>query len=86
MKTEMLMTFLTTILFLGMYWWSTLPDWKREMLLMELRKRVQIPVRDGLSLADRLVLEEFRREISRYEHARKRDDRMAPRDNPEEGN
>jgi hypothetical protein len=86
MKTEMLMTFLTTLLFLAMYWWSTLPDWKREMLLMELRKRVQIPVRDGLSLADRLVLEEFRREISRYEHARKRDDRIPPRDNPKEGN
>lgn len=86
MKSEMLMTLLTTILFLAMYWWSTLPEWKREMALREIRQRLTIPPPMGLSLADRLALEQFRMEISRWEHARKRDNGMAPRDYPEESN
>jgi hypothetical protein len=87
MQAEMIMTLLSTLIFLVLYWWSTLPEWKREALLMELRQRLRLPKRgDGLSLADRLTLNQFRLEMSRWEHARKRYDGMASRDNDEKGN
>ena len=87
MKTELVMTLATTLLFLGMYWWTSLPEWKREMYLMELRHRLQkLRVGDTLSLGDRLIIEKFRQEFSRWEHARKRDNSMETRDYPEESN
>lgn len=85
MTAELLMTLLTTLLFLAMYWWSTLSEWKREMILIGLRKRLTVPQIGTLSLADRLALEQFRMEMSRWEHARQRDNSMESRDRPEEG-
>jgi hypothetical protein len=86
MQMELLMTLLTTLLFLGMYWWSTLPEWKRQGLVMELRSHFPPRVSGGLSLADRLQIEQFRQEISRWEHASKRNNRMETRNPTEEGN
>jgi hypothetical protein len=86
LQAELIMTLLSTVLFLLIYWWTTLPEWKREMFLAELRNRFTIRPMGGLSLADRLALEEFRREISRWENARKRDDGMGSRDHDEKGN
>jgi hypothetical protein len=71
-QAELVMTLLSTLLFLVIYWWSTLPEWKREALLMEIRHRLTVPIRDGLSLADRLTLEQFRLEMSQWEHQRRR--------------
>jgi len=73
LKTELIITLVTTLLFLAMYWWATLPEWKREALIIQLRSMVKVKRRGGLSLVDRLEIEKFRAEISRWEHARKRD-------------
>lgn len=86
MQMELFLTLITTLLFLVMYWWSTLPEWKREAVIMDLKHRIKVRPIGGLSLADRLALEQFRAEISRWEHARKRDNGLGPRDNNEKGN
>ena len=85
MQMEMLMTLLTTLLFLAMYWWSSLPEWKREAILMDVRSRFPVRAHDGLTLAERLQVEQFRQEISRWEHASKRNNRMETRDPTKEG-
>lgn len=86
MQMELLMTLLTTLLFLAMYWWSTLPEWKQEMVIREVKSHLRVPVIGGMSLADRIQIEQFRAEMSRWEHARKRDNSMETRDSPEESN
>lgn len=83
-QSELLLMLISTLLMIAIYWWFALPEWKKEAIQMDLKKRMQIRVVDGLSLTDRLTLEQFRREISRWEHARKRDNTMGTRDTPQE--
>jgi hypothetical protein len=61
---QVLLTVLTTVLFIGMYWISSLPEWKREALLMELQSRLQVHVSDELTPEQRKILRDFSREVS----------------------
>jgi len=69
---EIVLTVLSTAIFLAMYWLQTMPEWKREMLLTELRSRL-VQVREtGISFAHRTEIEKFRAEISAWEHEERR--------------
>lgn len=69
---EIILTLLTTGIFLAMYWLQEMPEWKREMLMKDLRNRFQRVRETGLSLAHRTEIEKFRQEISAYEHEMRR--------------
>lgn len=85
-QAELIMTLATTLLFLFLYWWTALPEWKQQMFLMELRKRLSIrALGDGLSLHDRLTIAEFKMEMSQWDNARKRNNGVGTRDHNEEG-
>lgn len=72
MWKEILLTVISTVVFLAIYWIQTMPDWKREALLMEIKHRLQSARETGVSLAHRTEIENFRREISAYEHEMRR--------------
>lgn len=71
---EIILTLLTTGIFLAMYWLQEMPDWKREMLLTELRTRFLRARVPGISLLHRAEIEKFRTEISAWEHEERRKD------------
>jgi hypothetical protein len=74
-QKQVLMELATTLLVVALYWISFQPEWKLEMWLTEVRRRFGRKGREerGLSLEHRAILETFRRELSAWEHARKRD-------------
>lgn len=69
---EIILTLLTTAIFLAMYWLQEMPEWKREALIAELKNRFQRARETGVSLAHRTEIEQFRQEISAYEHEMRR--------------
>jgi len=72
MTKEIILTVVSTLIFLAMYWVQTMPEWKREMLLTELRTRFQNVRESGISLAHRTEIEKFRAEMSAWEHEERR--------------
>jgi hypothetical protein len=69
---EIILTLITTGIFLAMYWIQEMPEWKREALIMEIKSRFQRARETGISLAHRTEIEKFRQEISAYEHEMRR--------------
>jgi len=69
---EVVLTVVSTLVFLAMYYLQTMPEWKREMLLTELRRRLVTVRESGLSLSHRTQIEQFRAEISAWEHEERR--------------
>jgi hypothetical protein len=69
---EIILTLVTTGIFLAMYWIQEMPEWKREALIMELKSRFQRARETGISLAHRTEIEKFRNEISTWEHEQRR--------------
>jgi hypothetical protein len=69
---EIVLTVVSTLVFLAMYWVQTMPEWKREMLLTELRTRLTSVRESGLSLSHRTQIEQFRAEMSAWEHEERR--------------
>lgn len=69
---EIILTLLTTGIFLAMYWLQEMPEWKRDMLIKEAKSRFQRVRETGVSLAHRTEIEKFRAEISAYEHEQRR--------------
>jgi hypothetical protein len=72
MIREIILTLVTTGIFLALYWIQEMPEWKREALIMELKSRFQSVRKSGISLAHRAEIEKFRQEISAYEHEMRR--------------
>lgn len=72
-KSQVVSEVLATVLVIAMYWVSMQPEWKLELYLTRVRNFLQIPLRDGLSHAQRIEIERFRSEITAYEHAQRRD-------------
>lgn len=72
-KAQVMSELLATALVIAMYWVSMQPEWKLELYLSRARSFLRIPLRDGLSVAQRIEVERFRSEITAYEHAQKRD-------------
>jgi hypothetical protein len=69
---EIVLTVLSTAIFLAMYWLQTMPEWKREMLLTELQTRFRRVRETGLSLAHRTEIEQFNASVSAWEHEERR--------------
>jgi hypothetical protein len=72
-KRQIVSELLATVLVIAMYWVSMQPEWKLELYLSRVQSFLRIPMRDGLSAAQRIEIERFRSEITAYEHAQKRD-------------
>jgi hypothetical protein len=74
MTMELTLTLLSTLLFLALYWIVSMPEWKRDLLVMEIREALTVRVADELTVEQLAILHRFRQEISRWEHdnARKR--------------
>lgn len=72
-RSQVISEFLATVMVIAMYWVSMQPEWKLKLYLTRLRSFLEIPLRDGLSVAQKIEVEKFRSEITAYEHARKRD-------------
>jgi hypothetical protein len=72
-SSEWIMKLIITVIVLLMSWISSLPDWKREMLINEVKSRITPVFSDGLSLEHREILEKFRQEMSAWEHKQRRE-------------
>ena len=84
LKREIILTLVSSLLFVGIWYLTEMPEWKRQALLARLRGTVQVKTEDGLSIMDLLTLAKFRTEVSNYDGSR--DDKMAARPTHEGGN
>jgi hypothetical protein len=69
---ELTLTLLSTLLFLGLYWLTSMPEWRRELLIMEVRERFAAKVADELTVDQLAIIHRFRQEITAWEHANAR--------------
>ena len=65
---ELIMMTVSSILFLLIYYFQTLPEWKRDLLIQEILHRVRHPRRGDKFKTE---VQEFRKEISSWEHSQR---------------
>jgi hypothetical protein len=68
MTTELIISLLSSLLFLAIYWWTTLPDWKQKAVLTGIGQFLQGIQESNGELEIQLEVDRFRKEISEWEH------------------